>query len=65
MTGSLNGDMMPNLKSLAGNGSPAADTRCIEKNSGLWKNWQSTLQIDQLKDITVKDIKNYIEFANG
>ena len=25
----------------------------------------STLQIDELKSITIKDIKNYIEFANG
>ncbi|MES1215205.1 MAG: AsmA-like C-terminal region-containing protein [Bacteroidota bacterium] len=64
MTGNLKGDMMPDLKSLTGNG----DLLLIE---GVLKKFQPldklayALQIEQLKDISVKDIKNYIEFANG
>ncbi|MBS1608238.1 MAG: hypothetical protein JSS70_05610 [Bacteroidetes bacterium] len=64
MTGKLGGDMMPELKSLSGNGDLLLLQGVLKKFQPLEK-LASTLQIDQLKDITVKDIKNYIEFANG
>ncbi len=64
MTGSLHGDMMPDLKSLTGNGSLLLIQGVLKKFQPLEK-LASVLQIAQLKDITVKDIKNYIEFANG
>src|SRR6187399_1238312 len=64
MTGNLGGDMMPDLKTLSGKG----NLLLIE---GLLKNFApveklaAALQIDRLKSITIKDFKNYIEFANG
>lgn len=64
MTGKLGGDMMPELKSLSGNGDLLLLQGVLKKFQPLEK-LASTLQIDQLKDVTVKDIKNYIEFANG
>lgn len=64
MTGKLGGDMMPELKSLSGNGTLLLIQGVLKKFQPLEK-LASTLQIDQLKDISVKDIKNYIEFANG
>ena len=64
MTGNLGGNMMPDLKTLTGKG----NLLLIE---GLLKNFApveklaAALQIDRLKSITIKDFKNYIEFANG
>jgi hypothetical protein len=64
MTGNLGGNMMPDLKTLSGKG----NLLLIE---GLLKNFApveklaAALQIDRLKSITIKDFKNYIEFANG
>jgi len=64
MTGSLGGDMMPDLKTLSGKG----NLLLIE---GLLKNFApieklaAALQIDRLKSISLRDFKNYIEFANG
>ena len=64
MTGNLGGDMMPDLKTLSGKG----NLLLIE---GLLKNFApveklaAALQIDRLRSITIKDFKNYIEFANG
>lgn len=64
MTGNLQGDMMPKLNSLNGKGN-------FLMFSGVLKNFApvdklaTVLQIDRLKSISIKDIKNYIEFANG
>jgi uncharacterized protein involved in outer membrane biogenesis len=64
MTGNLNGDMMPELSSLTGKGNMLLIEGVLKKFAPLEK-IASTLQIDELKSITIKDIKNYIEFANG
>lgn len=64
MTGNLNGNMMPDLASLTGKGNLLLIEGVLKKFAPLEK-LASTLQIDELKSITIKDIKNYIEFANG
>ncbi len=64
MNGNLNGDMMPDLSSLTGQGNLFLIEGVLKKFAPLEK-LASTLQIDELKSITIKDIKNYIEFANG
>ncbi len=64
MHGNLLGNMMPDLKSLTGNGNLLLLQGVLNKFGPLEK-LASTLQIDELKSITLKDIKNYIEFANG
>ena len=64
MTGNLNGDMMPNLGSLTGQGNLLLLEGVLKKFAPLEK-LANTLQIDELKSIAIKDIKNYIEFANG
>ena len=64
MTGKLNGDMMPDFSSLTGNGNLLLLQGILKKFAPLEK-LASTLQIDELKEVSVKDIKNYIEFANG
>jgi len=64
LTGKLNGDMMPDLSSLTGKGNLLLIEGVLKKFAPLEK-IASTLQIDELKTITIKDVKNYIEFANG
>jgi len=64
LTGNLNGEMMPEFNSLTGNGTLLLLKGILKKFAPLEK-LASTLQIDDLKEISVKDIKNYIEFANG
>lgn len=64
MIGNLNGDMMPDFSSLTGNGNLLLLEGVLKKFAPLEK-LASTLQIDELKAITIKDIKNHIEFANG
>ena len=64
MSGNLNGSMMPDLASLTGKGNLLLIEGVLKKFAPLEK-IASTLQIDALKSITIKDIKNYIEFANG
>lgn len=64
MTGKLNDQMMPLFNSLTGKGNFLLLNGFLSKFKPLEK-IASTLQIDQLKEISVKDIKNYIEFANG
>lgn len=63
-TGKLNGDMMPDFSSLTGNGNLLLLQGILKKFAPLEK-LASTLQIDELKQVSIKDIKNYIEFANG
>ncbi len=64
MTGNLLGSMMPKMSSLSGNGNMLLLQGVLKKFAPLEK-LAAALGIDQLKSITVKDIKNYIEFANG
>jgi AsmA-like C-terminal region len=64
MSGNLHGNMMPDLSSLSGKGNLLLIEGILAKFAPLEK-IASTLQIDDLKSISIKDIKNYIEFANG
>ena len=64
MNGSLTGQMMPDLSSLSGNGNLLLIQGVLNKFAPLEK-LASTLQITELKNITIKDIKSHIEFANG
>ncbi len=64
LTAVLGGDMTPLLNTLTGEGSLLLLQGVLKKFQPLEK-LASTLQIADLNEITVKDIKNYIEFANG
>lgn len=64
LTGNLKGDMMPKLSSLSGNGNLLLLKGVLQKFAPLEK-LAAVLQIDKLKSISVQEIKNYIEFANG
>ncbi|TMI75447.1 MAG: hypothetical protein E6H09_01165 [Bacteroidetes bacterium] len=64
MTGNLQGDMMPDLNSLTGKGNLLLLEGVLKKFAPLEK-LASTLQIDELKSISIKDVKNFVEFANG
>ncbi|MGE5106183.1 MAG: AsmA-like C-terminal region-containing protein, partial [Sphingobacteriales bacterium] len=64
MTGNLNGNMMPDLNSLTGKGNLLLIEGVLKKFAPLEK-LANTLQIDELKSVSVKDIKNFIEFTNG
>jgi hypothetical protein len=64
MTGNLNSNMMPDLKTLSGKGNFLLIEGLLKKFAPLEK-LATTLQIDELSAITIKDVKNYIEFANG
>ncbi|HEY6505219.1 MAG TPA: AsmA-like C-terminal region-containing protein [Chitinophagaceae bacterium] len=64
MTGKLGGDMMPDLNSLSGKGNLLLIEGVLKKFAPLEK-IANTLQIEELKSVTIKDVKNYIEFANG
>lgn len=64
MTGKLNGDMMPNLSTLTGEGTLLLLEGVLKKFAPLEK-LANTFQIDELKSISIKDIKNHFEFANG
>jgi len=64
MSGNLDGNMMPDLSTLTGKGNLLLIEGVLKKFAPLEK-IASTLQIDELKSVSIKDIKNYIEFANG
>lgn len=64
MTGNLKGNMFPDLQSLSGKGNLLLVEGVLKKFAPLEK-IATLLQIDRLKSISVKDIKNYIEFTNG
>ncbi|MBL7762962.1 MAG: AsmA family protein [Chitinophagaceae bacterium] len=64
LTAVLGGDMTPLLNTLTGEGSLLLLQGVLKKFQPLEK-LASSLQIADLNEITVKDIKNYIEFANG
>jgi hypothetical protein len=64
MTGNLNGNMMPELNTLSGKGNLLLIEGLLKKFAPLEK-LANALQIDHLKSITLKDVKQFIEFANG
>ncbi|MDZ4793777.1 MAG: AsmA-like C-terminal region-containing protein [Bacteroidota bacterium] len=64
LTGNLYGNMMPKLNSLTGSGNLFLLEGVLKKFAPLEK-LAALLQIDRLKSISIKDIRNYIEFANG
>ena len=64
LIGNLNGDMMPLLNSLTGKGNMLLLEGVLAKFKPLEK-IAEVLDVDRLKSISVKDIKNYIEFSNG
>ncbi|MET0298782.1 MAG: AsmA-like C-terminal region-containing protein, partial [Flavitalea sp.] len=64
MKGRLGEDMSPDLGSLTGEGTLFLLDGFLAKFAPLEK-LASTLNINDLKSISVRDIKNYIEFANG
>ena len=64
MVGRLNGDMFPDLGTLTGNGNLLLIQGVLSKFQPLDK-LANTLQIDELKGVSLKDIKSHFEFANG
>ncbi len=64
MTGNLNGTMMPDLNTLSGKGNLLLIEGLLKKFAPLEK-LADALQIDHLKSITLKDVRQFIEFANG
>ncbi|HSC39517.1 MAG TPA: AsmA-like C-terminal region-containing protein, partial [Chitinophagaceae bacterium] len=64
MKGNLGKDMMPNLSSLTGDGTLQILQGIVGKFEPLQK-LASTLNLSDLKEIALKDIKNSFEFANG
>ncbi|MFL5773729.1 MAG: AsmA-like C-terminal region-containing protein, partial [Flavisolibacter sp.] len=64
VTGKLGADMMPDLSTLTGNGSLFLIEGFLQKFAPLDK-LASTLNIQQLHNISLKEVKNYIEFSNG
>ncbi len=63
-TGKLGENMMPDLNSLTGNGNLLLIEGFLKKFAPLEK-LAATLNVADLESITIRDIKNYIEFANG
>jgi len=64
MTGKLDDKMFPDLTSLTGNGSLLLIEGVLKKFQPLDK-LASTLDVNELKDVSIKDIKSHFEFANG
>ncbi len=64
MAGKLNGELMPDLSSLTGNGNLLLVQGVLSKFVPLEK-IASSLNVDALKDISLKDVKTQFEFANG
>ena len=64
MTGRLDDKMFPDLTTLTGNGNLLLIQGILSKFQPLEK-LASTLDVNELKDVTLKDIKSHFEFANG
>jgi hypothetical protein len=64
MTGKLDDKMFPELSSLTGNGSLFLIEGVLKKFQPLDK-LASVLDVSELKDVSLKDIKSHFEFANG
>lgn len=63
-TGKLGDNMMPDLTSLTGNGNLLLIEGFLKKFAPVEK-LATLLSIKELESFSLKDIKNYIEFANG
>jgi len=63
-TGKLGEDMMPDLSSLTGNGNLLLIEGFLKKFAPVEK-LAGLLNIKELESFSLKDVKNYIEFANG
>ena len=63
-TGKLGDDMMPDLNSLTGNGNLLLIEGFLKKFAPVEK-LASLLNVKELESFSLKDVKNYIEFANG
>jgi hypothetical protein len=64
MTGKLGSDMMPDITTLTGKGDVLLLNGFLKKFAPVEKLAQ-TLNISQLTDFALKDIKTYFDFANG
>lgn len=64
MTGALDGDMMPDLSTLTGKGNLLLVEGVLQKFAPLEK-LANVLNVNELKSITLTDIKAFIDFANG
>jgi hypothetical protein len=64
MVGKLDDKMFPDLASLTGNGNLFLIQGLLSKFQPLEK-LASTLDVNELKNISIKDIKSHFEFANG
>ncbi len=64
MNGNLGDNMMPDLSSLTGEGNLLLIEGFLKKFAPLDK-LADILSINELKEISMKDVKNYIEFTNG
>lgn len=64
VTGKLGENMMPELSSLTGQGNLLLVEGVLKKFAPV-EGLARTLNIKELETITLKDIKNHIEFANG
>ncbi|MES2880632.1 MAG: AsmA-like C-terminal region-containing protein, partial [Bacteroidota bacterium] len=64
MIGKLNGDMMPDLTSLTGNGNLLLIQGVLAKFQPLEK-LAGVLNVAELTEVSLKDIKSHFEFANG
>ncbi|MDX2049137.1 MAG: AsmA-like C-terminal region-containing protein [Chitinophagaceae bacterium] len=64
MTGKLGKEMMPDLSSLNGTGNILLLQGVLKKFAPMEK-LAETLGLADLNEISVKDVKNYIEFTNG
>jgi hypothetical protein len=64
MKGKLGEDMMPDMTTLTGDGTLFLLEGFLSKFQPMEK-LASTLNITELQAISIKDIKNYFEFANG
>ncbi len=62
--GKLGDDMMPDLNSLTGNGNLLLIEGFLKKFAPVEK-LAALLNIKELESFSLKDVKNYIEFANG
>jgi hypothetical protein len=63
-TGKLGENMMPDLNSLTGQGNLLLIEGFLKKFAPLDK-LAATLNVKELEAISLKDVKNYIEFTNG
>jgi hypothetical protein len=64
VTGKLNGDLMPDMNSLTGKGNMLVLEGVLNQFAPLEK-LANTLQIADLKSISLEDIRSHIEFSHG